>query len=69
MKKQTQFLEMKNKFKTVEELNRHLKGDEDTEVRRGDRKMETVRGVKKHKRWTFSHGEVLGYEPAPTINN
>lgn len=34
------------------ELNRQVEGDEDTELKRGDSKMESVREVKKHERWT-----------------
>lgn len=53
----------------MEELNRQLEGNEGTELRRGDSEMESVRGVKKHKRRTSSHEGVSGSELAPTINN
>lgn len=49
----------------MEELHRQVEGDEDTELKRGASKMESVREVKKRERWNSSHGEVSGSEPAP----
>lgn len=41
----------KEKNTSVEELYRRLEGDEETELKRGDSEMRSMREVRKHERW------------------